>query len=109
MNFEAPLTSLVWLTSMLSVVVTYVVSYLLIPNARGDPTLWWKLSTIITCGTLAGAIIPELVKVFTSTESEPRQGSRHRVARRRRVAEHPRRASSPATSRPTGWVSPSPR
>jgi K(+)-stimulated pyrophosphate-energized sodium pump len=69
MNFEAPLTTLVWLTSILSVAVTYVVSYLLIPDLSGDPTLWWKLSTIITCGTLAGAIIPELVKVFTSTES----------------------------------------
>ena len=54
MNFEAPLTRLVWLTSIISVVVTYVVSYLLIPNIGGDPTLWWKLSTIITCGTLAG-------------------------------------------------------
>src|SRR5215218_5004484 len=69
MNFEAPLTSLVWLTSILSVAVTYVVSYLLIPNLGGDATMWWKLSSIITCGTLAGAIIPELVKVFTSTES----------------------------------------
>src|SRR5438477_2306698 len=68
MNFEAPLTSLVWLTSFISVAITYVVSYLLIPNL-GDGTLWWKLSTVITCGTLAGAIIPELVKVFTSTES----------------------------------------
>ena len=69
MNFEAPLTSLVWLTSAVSVVITYIVSYLLIPNLGGDPTLWWKLSTVITCGTLAGAIIPEFVKVFTSTES----------------------------------------
>jgi K(+)-stimulated pyrophosphate-energized sodium pump len=69
MNFEAPLTFLVWLTSILSVGVTYVVSYLLIPTLGGDSTMWWKLSTIITCGTLAGAIIPELVKVFTSTES----------------------------------------
>jgi K(+)-stimulated pyrophosphate-energized sodium pump len=68
MNFEAPLTSLVWLTSIVSVVITYIVSYFLIPTL-GDGTLWWKLSTIITCGTLAGAIIPELVKVFTSTES----------------------------------------
>ena len=68
MNFEAPLTSLVWLTSIVSVVLTYVVSYLLIPSL-GDGSLWWKLSTVITCGTLAGAIIPELVKVFTSTES----------------------------------------
>ncbi|HEY2389388.1 MAG TPA: sodium-translocating pyrophosphatase [Candidatus Binatia bacterium] len=68
MNFEAPLTFLVWLTSIVSVVLTYVVSYLLIPDL-GDGTLWWKLSTVITCGTLAGAIIPEVVKVFTSTES----------------------------------------
>src|SRR5207344_2823622 len=68
MNFEAPLTSLVWLTSIISVVITYIVSYLLIPDL-GDGSLWWKLSTVITCGTLAGAIIPELVKVFTSTES----------------------------------------
>jgi K(+)-stimulated pyrophosphate-energized sodium pump len=69
MNFEAPLTVLVWLTSLVSVAFTFVVSYLLIPNIGGDPTLWWKLSLIITCGTLAGAVIPEVVKVFTSTES----------------------------------------
>jgi K(+)-stimulated pyrophosphate-energized sodium pump len=68
-NFEAPLTSLVWITSILSVIITYTVSYLLIPTLGGDASMWWKLSTIITCGTLAGAIIPELVKVFTSTES----------------------------------------
>jgi K(+)-stimulated pyrophosphate-energized sodium pump len=68
MNFEAPLTSLVWLTSIISVLITYAVSYALIPDL-GDGSLWWKLSSIITCGTLAGAIIPELVKVFTSTES----------------------------------------
>jgi len=68
MNFEAPLTSLVWLTSIVSVVITYVVSYFLVGNL-GDGTLWWKLSTVITCGTLAGAVIPELVKVFTSTQS----------------------------------------
>ena len=68
MNFEAPLTNLVWLTSIVSVVLTYVASYVLIPQL-GDGTMWWKLSTVITCGTLAGAIIPEFVKVFTSTES----------------------------------------
>ena len=68
MNFEAPLTSLVWLTSIVSVVLTFVVSRVLIPQL-GDGTLWWKLSAIISCGTLAGAIIPELVKIFTSTES----------------------------------------
>jgi K(+)-stimulated pyrophosphate-energized sodium pump len=69
MNFESPLTRLVWLTSIVSVVITYIVSYLLIPSIGGDSSLWWKLSTIITCGTLAGAIIPEFVKIFTSTES----------------------------------------
>ncbi|HLM73478.1 MAG TPA: sodium-translocating pyrophosphatase, partial [Polyangiaceae bacterium] len=68
MNFETPLTWLVWITSVVSVILTYVVSYVLIPTL-GDGTLWWKLSTIITCGTLAGAIIPELVKIFTSTDS----------------------------------------
>jgi K(+)-stimulated pyrophosphate-energized sodium pump len=69
MNFEAPLTSLVWLTSLVSIAATYIVSYAMIPDLGGDPTLWWKLSTVITCGTLAGAVIPELVKVFTSMES----------------------------------------
>src|SRR2546428_12279261 len=68
MNFEAPLTSLVWITSIISVLMTYFASWELIPDL-GDGTLWWKLSTVITCGTLAGAIIPELVKIFTSTES----------------------------------------
>ena len=70
MNYETPLTTLVWLTSIVSVAFTYFVSKMIIPTL-GDGTLWWKLSTVITCGTLAGAIIPELVKVFTST------GSRH--------------------------------
>src|ERR671923_1833066 len=69
MNFEAPLTRLVWLTSFVSVALTYSVSRWLIPDLGGNPKLWWQLSTVITCGTLAGAIIPELVKVFTSTES----------------------------------------
>jgi K(+)-stimulated pyrophosphate-energized sodium pump len=69
MNFEAPLTSLVWITSIVSVALTYAVSYLVVPELGGDTTQWWKLATIISCGTLAGAIIPELVKVFTSTES----------------------------------------
>jgi K(+)-stimulated pyrophosphate-energized sodium pump len=69
MNFEQPLTQLVVLTSVISVIVTFVMSYLLIPNLGGDPTQWWKLSLIISCGTAAGAIIPEVVKVFTSTES----------------------------------------
>ncbi|HVO81524.1 MAG TPA: sodium/proton-translocating pyrophosphatase, partial [Terriglobales bacterium] len=69
MNFEAPLTSLVWITSAVSIVLTYVVSSLIIPDLGGDTTQWWKLATIISAGTLAGAVIPEFVKVFTSTES----------------------------------------
>src|SRR2546428_779776 len=69
MNFEAPLTSLVWITSFVSIALTYLVSSRIIPELSGDPTQWWKLATIISCGTLAGALIPELVKVFTSTES----------------------------------------
>ena len=69
MNYEAPLTSLVWLTSIISIAATYGLSYLMIPEIGNDPTMWWKLSTIITCGTLAGAVIPELVKIFTSVES----------------------------------------
>jgi K(+)-stimulated pyrophosphate-energized sodium pump len=69
MNFEAPLTSLVWLTSILSIILTYIVSSAMIPNLAGDSSLWWKLATVISCGTLAGAIIPEFVKVFTSTHS----------------------------------------
>jgi K(+)-stimulated pyrophosphate-energized sodium pump len=68
-DFEHPLTQLVWLTSIVSVVLTYVVSYFIIPELGGNTSLWWQLSTVITCGTLAGAIIPELVKVFTSTSS----------------------------------------
>src|SRR5437879_4308905 len=68
-NYEHPLTSLVWITSLLSIALTFIVSKALIPNIGGDPSLWWKLASIITCGTLAGAVIPELVKVFTSTES----------------------------------------
>src|SRR6185503_4464083 len=68
MDYEKPLTTLVWLTSIISVVMTYIASVLLIRDL-GDGTLWWKLATIITCGTLAGAIIPELVKIFTSTHS----------------------------------------
>ena len=69
MNYEAPLTSLVWITSIVSIAMTYAVSSIIIPTINGDTTQWWKLATIISCGTLAGAIIPELVKVFTSTES----------------------------------------
>src|ERR1700704_3140145 len=68
MDFEHPLTSLVWLTSIVSIIATFVISYIIIPTL-GDGTQWWKLASIISCGTLAGAVIPELVKVFTSTES----------------------------------------
>ncbi len=68
-NFEGPLTSLVWITSFVSIAFTYVASYLMIPSLQGDSSLWWKLASIISCGTLAGALIPELVKVFSSTES----------------------------------------
>jgi len=69
MNFEAPLTTLVWLTSIISIGMTYLISYFVIPDLGGDASQWWKLATIISCGTLAGAVIPELVKAFTSTES----------------------------------------
>lgn len=69
MDFEGPLTNLVWLTSLVCVGLTYVVSYFMIPELKGDTSLWWKLATVITCGTLAGAIIPEFVKVFTSVNS----------------------------------------
>jgi K(+)-stimulated pyrophosphate-energized sodium pump len=68
-NAEKPLTSLVWITSVISVVLTFIVSKAMIPNLGNNPDLWWQLSAIITCGTLAGAIIPELIKLFTSTES----------------------------------------
>src|SRR4029077_20562892 len=69
MNFESPLTSLVWITSLVSIALTYLISYLMIPQIGDDFTQWWKLASIISCGTLAGAIIPELVKAFTSVES----------------------------------------
>ncbi|MDE2027383.1 MAG: sodium-translocating pyrophosphatase [Candidatus Omnitrophica bacterium] len=69
MDFEEPLTSLVWITSILSITMTYAASYLLIPNLGGG-TFWWKLATIITCGTLAGAVIPEGIKIFTSMNSD---------------------------------------
>ncbi len=73
MDFESPLTVLVWLTSIISIGLTYIISYVIVP-VLGDPTTgdtsqWWKLATIISCGTLAGAVIPELVKVFTSVNS----------------------------------------
>ena len=92
MNYESPLTSLVWLTSLLSVALTYLVSYMLLPDL-GDGSLWWKLSTVITCGTLAGAIIPELVKVFTSVDS------RHV----REIVTSSRRAEHRSTFCPDSW------
>jgi K(+)-stimulated pyrophosphate-energized sodium pump len=69
MNFETPLTSLVWITSIVSIALTYLISYYVIPDLGSDSSQWWKLASIISCGTLAGALIPELVKSFTSTES----------------------------------------
>src|SRR5262245_60570085 len=69
MNFERPLTNLVIVTSVVSIILTFIASKLMIPDLGGNTDLWWRLSIIISCGTAAGAIIPELVKVFTSTES----------------------------------------
>ena len=88
-NFEAPLTTLVWLTSLVSIGLTYLVSYYIIPSLDGDSSLWWKLSTVITCGTLAGAVIPELVKGVHVGELRSRTGSRDVLARGRRFAQHP--------------------
>ena len=80
-NFETPLTSLVWITSIVSIIVTYAISYLLLNNNNlasdssligamvPDPSLWWRLASIISLGTLAAAIIPELTKAFTSSNS----------------------------------------
>jgi len=101
MDFEAPLTSLVWITSIVSIALTYFVSWAMIPTL-GDGTLWWKLASIISCGTLAGAVIPELVKVFTSTNSAHVQ----EVVTSARRAEPPWgscRAWWPAIFPPTGW------
>jgi K(+)-stimulated pyrophosphate-energized sodium pump len=88
MNFESPLTSLVWITSIVSVVITFIVSKLTIPTLSGNPTLWWKLAIIISCGTIAGALIPELVKVFTSTESRHVSEVGHVFKRRRGFVEY---------------------
>ena len=68
-DWEAPLTNLVWITSITSIVVTFGASYVLLHNWPGQPSLWWVLSLIISCGTIAGAVIPEFTKVFTSTHS----------------------------------------
>jgi len=64
MNFESPLTSLVWLTSFISIALTFAISAVIIPTLGDDSTQWWKLASIISCGTLAGAVIPELVESF---------------------------------------------
>ena len=69
LDFEAPLTSLVWITSLLSIVVTFIASYILIPDLNGNTDMWWILSTIISCGTIGGALIPEFTKIFTSPKS----------------------------------------
>jgi len=69
LDFEAPLTSLVWITSLLSIAVTFVASYILIPDLNGNTDMWWILSTIISCGTIGGALIPEFTKIFTSPKS----------------------------------------
>ncbi len=70
LDFEAPLTNLVWITSILSIIVTYIVSYFVIPDLNGNTDMWWILSTIISCGTLGAAIIPEFTKIFTSPKSK---------------------------------------
>ena len=69
LDFEAPLTSLVWITSLLSIVVTFIASYVLIPDLNGNTNMWWILATIISCGTIGGALIPEFTKIFTSPKS----------------------------------------
>ncbi len=70
-DFEEPLTHLVWITSAVSIVVTFIASYVLLAKQTGiDSNLWWVLSAIISCGTVAGAVIPEFTKVFTSTNSQ---------------------------------------
>ena len=69
MDFEEPLTSLVWITSILSIIVTFIASYIMIPDLNGNTDMWWILSTIISCGTIGGAVIPEFTKIFTSTKS----------------------------------------
>jgi len=100
-NPEAPLTSLVWITSILSIGVTFVASDLLLGDFPGSGALWWVLSIIISCGTLAGAIIPEFTKIFTSPHSATckRSSTRPSTAARRSTC---CRASSPATSRHSG-------
>ena len=69
LDFEKPLTSLVWFASVLSIAVTYVVSYMQLGNIDGQPNLWWQLASIISMGTLGAALIPEITKIFTSPKS----------------------------------------
>ncbi len=69
-DFEAPLTSLIWLTSLISILVTFGVSYIMLPQESFGPKIWWEMSVIISCGTLAAAIIPEFTKIFTSSKSQ---------------------------------------
>ena len=69
LDFEAPLTNLVWITSILSIIGTFAASYILIPDLNGNTDMWWILSLIISCGTIGGAIIPEFTKLFTSPKS----------------------------------------
>ncbi len=86
-NFEHPLTWLVWLTSFLSIGLTFLVSFEVLGDLGNDGNLWWVLSLIISCGTLAGAVIPELIKVFTSTESAHVKEVVTLVPRGRRIAQ----------------------
>ncbi len=69
LDFEKPLTSLVWFASVLSIAVTYIVSYMQLGNIVGHPNLWWQLASIISMGTLGAALIPEITKIFTSPKS----------------------------------------
>ncbi len=69
LDFEAPLTNLVWITSILSIVITFIASYMMIPDLNGNTDMWWILSIIISCGTIGGALIPEFTKIFTSPKS----------------------------------------
>ena len=69
LDFEKPLTSLIWIASVLSIAVTYIVSYMQLGNVVGHPNLWWQLASIISMGTLGAALIPEITKIFTSPKS----------------------------------------
>ncbi len=69
LDFEKPLTSLIWIASVLSIAVTYIVSYMQLGNIAETPNLWWQLASIISMGTLGAALIPEITKIFTSPKS----------------------------------------